>query len=180
MVYYNHLLRKKVTGMKKFRGWLILLLLVLLGFGAVKLTLHLTAEYPALGEPVTYPVNQVEGFTLTMEKPTWSPFKGYTIRWRVDANSEEVYTFIADKREFFWLEHRKDGQWYRLLPSEEVSLLTTMEYPMGGDAYGLESSLTQKYRNYGTRLAPGTYRLVLEMQDSEENPHYLASEFSIK
>lgn len=28
-----------------------------------------------LGEPVSYPVNQVEGFELTIEKPTWSPFK---------------------------------------------------------------------------------------------------------
>ena len=34
-----------------------------------------------LGEPVSYPVNQVDGFELTIEKPTWSPFKGYTIRW---------------------------------------------------------------------------------------------------
>lgn len=33
-----------------------------------------------LGEPVSYPVNQVDGFELTIEKPTWSPFKGYTIR----------------------------------------------------------------------------------------------------
>ena len=34
-----------------------------------------------LGEPVSYPVNQVDGFELTIEKPTWSPFKGYTILW---------------------------------------------------------------------------------------------------
>ena len=44
-----------------------------------------------LGEPVSYPVNQVEGFELTIEKPTWSPFKGYTIRWAVTANSKEIY-----------------------------------------------------------------------------------------
>lgn len=42
-----------------------------------------------LGEPVSYPVNQVDGFELTIEKPTWSPFKGYTIRWAVTANSKK-------------------------------------------------------------------------------------------
>ena len=49
-----------------------------------------------LGEPVSYPVNQVDGFELTIEKPTWSPFKGYTIRWAVTANSKEIYSFGED------------------------------------------------------------------------------------
>ena len=50
-----------------------------------------------LGEPVSYPVNQVDGFELTIEKPTWSPFKGYTIRWAVTANSKEIYSFGEDE-----------------------------------------------------------------------------------
>ena len=51
-----------------------------------------------LGEPVSYPVNQVEGFELTIEKPTWSPFKGYTIRWAVTANSKEwIVNTFSDK-----------------------------------------------------------------------------------
>ena len=71
--------------MKKYRGWVIALLLILLCIGGVRLVLRATAEYPALGEPVSYPVNQVEGFTLSIETPTWSPFRGYTIRWAVSA-----------------------------------------------------------------------------------------------
>ena len=44
--------------MKKYRGWVIALLLILLCIGGVRLVLRATAEYPALGEPVSYPVNQ--------------------------------------------------------------------------------------------------------------------------
>ena len=45
--------------MKKYRGWVIALLLILLCIGGVRLVLRATAEYPALGEPVSYPVNQL-------------------------------------------------------------------------------------------------------------------------
>ena len=44
--------------------------------------------WPALEEPVSYPVNQVEGFELTIGEPSWSPFTGYTIQWSVSAESE--------------------------------------------------------------------------------------------
>ena len=68
-----------------------------------------------LGEPVSYPVNQVDGFELTIEKPTWSPFKGYTIRCAVTANSKEIYSFGEDGSPGFeYLERHIDGQCYRL------------------------------------------------------------------
>ena len=82
--------------MKRYRGWIVLLVFVALCAGGVWLVLKATAEYPTLDEPVSYPVNQVEGFELTIEEPSWSPFKGYTIRWSVDADSEDVYYFIQD------------------------------------------------------------------------------------
>ena len=74
-----------------------------------------------LGEPVSYPVNQVDGFELTIEKPTWSPFKGYTIRWAVTANSKEIYSFGEDGSPGFeYLERHIDGQWYRLTYSQDI------------------------------------------------------------
>ena len=82
--------------MKRYRGWLALLLFIALCAGGVWLTLKVTAEYPALGEPVSYPVNQIDGFELTIDEPSWSPFRGYTIRWKVTADSENVYYFIQD------------------------------------------------------------------------------------
>ena len=68
-----------------------------------------------LGEPVSYPVNQVDGFELTIEKPTWSPFKGYTIRWAVTANSKEIYSFGEDGSPGFeYLERHiaKECKWF--------------------------------------------------------------------
>lgn len=47
--------------MKKLRGWLIFLLILTVCSGGVRPTLRLTAEYPALGEPASHPVNQVPG-----------------------------------------------------------------------------------------------------------------------
>mgnify|MGYP005926023119 FL=1 len=74
-----------------------------------------------LGEPVSYPVNQVDGFELTIEKPTWSPFKGYTIRWAVTANSKEIYSFGEDGSPGFeYLERHIDWQWYRLTYSQDI------------------------------------------------------------
>lgn len=82
--------------MKRYRGWIVLFIFVVICSGGIWLTLQLTAEYPTLGEQVSYPVNQVEGFELTIEEPSWSPFRGYSIRWKVKADSEDVYYFIED------------------------------------------------------------------------------------
>ena len=79
--------------MKRCRRWVVLLVFVALCVVGVWFALKASAEYPALGEPVSYPVNQVDGFELTIEDPSWSPFKGYTIKWKVTANSEDAYTF---------------------------------------------------------------------------------------
>ena len=82
-----------------------------------------------LGEPVSYPVNQVDGFELTIEKPTWSPFKGYTIRWAVTANSKEIYSFGEDGSPGFeYLERHIDGQWYRLTYSQDIFPFNNLEF----------------------------------------------------
>lgn len=98
--------------MKRYRGWIIFLVFVCLCAGGVWLTLWVTAEYPTLGEPVSYPVNQVEGFELSIGKPTWSPLVGYMIRWKVSADSKEVFHFIEDDEspKFEYLERCIDGQ----------------------------------------------------------------------
>lgn len=169
--------------MKRYRGWIVLLVFVALCAGGVWLILKTTAEYPELGEPVSYPVNQVEGFELTIEEPSWSPFKGYTIHWSVDADSEDIYYFTQDGEapDFVFLEQCIGGQWYRLGYLEENFPFNTVEFALGGEkSTGLVGSIVQKYAYYGTRLEPGTYRVVLEMKSEDGAPHYLAAEFEVK
>lgn len=167
--------------MKRYRGWIILLIFIVICTGGVWLTLRVTAEYPALGEPVSYPVNQVDGFELTIEKPTWSPFKGYTIRWAVTANSKEIYSFGEDGSPGFeYLERHIDEQWYRLTYSQDIFPFNNLEFSLGGDSTGLQGSIVQKYDYYGTRLEAGTYRVVLEMKAKDGTPHYLAAEFDVE
>lgn len=165
--------------MKRYRGWLVLLVVTALCASGVWVALRVTAEYPVLGEPVSYPVNQVDGFELAIEEPSWSPFKGYTIRWKVTANSDEVYYF-KDEHSFQYLERYIDGQWHRLRYSQENLPFSNPEFALGGeDSSSLESSIVQKYCYYGTRLEPGTYRVVLEMKARDGTPHYLAAEFRV-
>lgn len=167
--------------MKKYRGWLIAVLCIILCAGAVWLTLQITAEYPTLGEPVSYPVNQVEGFDLTIEEPTWSPFKGYTIRWAVEAESKEAYSFDTDGPGFEYLERCIDGQWYRLGHSQDCFPFNSLVLKLGGEeSNGLQGSIVQKYAYYGTRLEPGEYRVVLEMKAQDGTPHYLAADFAVE
>ena len=91
---------------------------ILLCVGSVWLTLKATAEYPSFSDiAVTYPVNQVDGFELTIEKPSFSPFTGYTIRWKVTADSEDMYRFVQNgeaPNTFEYLEYNIGGQWHRL------------------------------------------------------------------
>ncbi|WP_434309495.1 hypothetical protein [Hominifimenecus sp. rT4P-3] len=164
--------------MKRYRGWVILLIFIALCASGVWLTLQVTAEYPTLGEPVSYPVNQIDGFELTIEKPSWSPFKGYTIRWAVTADSKEVYSLKTD---FEYLERCIDGQWYRLEYLQDNFPFNNLEFALGGEeSSGLEGSIVQKYAYYGTRLETGLYRVILEMESKDGTPHYLAAEFDVK
>lgn len=134
-----------------------------------------------LGEPVSYPANQVDGFELTIEKPTWSPFKGYTIRWAVTANSKEIYSFGEDGSPGFeYLERHIDRQGYRLTYSQDIFPFNNLEFSLGGDSTGLQGSIVQKYDYYGTRLEAGTYRVVLEMKAKDGTPHYLEAEFDVE
>jgi hypothetical protein len=167
--------------MKRFRGWILLLALIALCAIGAWFTLRVTAEYPSLGEPVSYPVNQVDGFELTIEKPSWSIFKGYTINWSVTADSEEVYYFYDEAPGFEFLERCVDGQWYRLGYSQDDFAFNSLEFSLGGgNGTGLQGSIVQKYDYYGTRLEAGTYRVVLEMKAKDGTPHYLAAEFEVE
>ena len=169
--------------MKRYRGWIVLLVFVALCASGVWLILKTTAEYPELGEPVSYHVNQVEGFELTIEEPSWSPFKGYTIRWKVTADSKEVYTFSWNPEVepgFEYIERCIDGQWYRLGYLQDDFSFNNLEFPLGGeDNSALEGSVVQKYAYYGTRLEPGNYRVVLRMISEDGISHYLAAEFKV-
>ena len=171
--------------MKRYRCWIILHATAVLCSGGAWLTLQVTAEHPALGDPVSYPVNQVDGFELTIEEPSWSPFKGYTIRWKVTANSEDVYAFSIDgndsEPDFSYLEQYADGQWHRLQYSQDDFGHNDIEFLLGRDeSTSLEGSVVQKYDYYGTRLEQGNYRLVLKMTSEDGTPHYLASEFAVE
>ncbi|MDD3346748.1 hypothetical protein [Oscillibacter sp.] len=168
--------------MKRSRGLLVLAILIALCAGAVWLTLRVTAEYPALGAPISYPVNQVEGFRLSMEDPTWSPFRGYTLRYKIAINSEDVYQLVdEDSKPFAHLERLLDGQWYGLRCQRGETAHISNSLAIGGhDQTGFEASMVQKYDGYGTRLASGNYRLTIELRDKMGKTRYLAAEFAVK
>ena len=169
--------------MQQYRGWAWLLALLALCAGVAWCALRATAKYPALGEPVCYPVNQVAGFSLAIEAPSWSPFRGYTIRWAVAADSPTAYTFSRgseDAPEFIYLERRVEGQWYRLQDARGTLPWNPVDFTLGGSgSNGLEGSLVQKYDGYGTRLEAGTYRVTAEMRGADGAAHYLAAEFTV-
>lgn len=169
--------------MKRYRSLVALAIFLLLCGGISWLVLHVTAQYPALGEPVSYPIDQGDGFALTMEEPSWSPFTGYTLRWNVEADSENTYVFIADASSpFEYLERQVDGQWYRLDCQRESDGLSELRFELGGDSdgTGLGGSVVQKYAGYGTRLETGIYRLALKMIAEDGTLHYLAAEFHVE
>ncbi len=170
--------------MKRCRKLLILLALLFVCIGGVWTISRVTAEYPPLGEAVSYPVNQVEGFELGMEKPSFSPFRGYTLRWQVAAESDDVYYFVQDgeaPNTFEYLECNVNGQWFRLGYLQDASPFTTMEFALGAEeCSGLSGSIVQKYAGYGTCLKPGLYRVTLEMREQDGTPHYLAAEFEVE
>ena len=170
--------------MKKHRNWIIPALVAALAAAGIWLIGKVTAVYPGLGDPVSYPVNQVDGFTLTIGEPSFSPFQGYTVAWRVTADSADVYHFTCDgeaPNTFEFLERRVDGQWYRLAYTQEDLPYSTVELALGGKetTSALAGSIVQKYAYYGTRLEAGTYRVVLETRASDGTSHYLAQEFEI-
>lgn len=169
--------------MKKHRGLLIFFAVILVCLIGIRTIFKATSQYPDIGDAVSYPVEQVAGFELSIEKPSFSPFKGYTIKWTVTADSEDVYYFIQDGKApntFEYLERNIDGQWYRLRYLQDNFPITTIEFAVGGEESSrLEGSIVQKYAYYGTRLEPGTYRIVLEMHSKDGTPYYLAHEFDI-
>lgn len=169
--------------MKKHRGWIILALIVALAAAGIWLIGKVIAVYPGLGDPVSYPVNQVDGVTLTIEAPSFSPFQGYTIAWKVTADSDDVYHFTCDgeaPNTFEFLERKVDGQWYRLAYTQNDFPYSTVEFALSGEeSAALAGSIVQKYAYYGTRLEAGTYRVVLETQASDGTPRYLAREFEV-
>ncbi len=166
--------------MKKHRGYIILFAVVVLCVGAILLSLHVTAEYPALGEPVSHAVNQLDGFQLTMEKPSWSPFNGYTIRWTVTADSKEIYSLTEHGSELGHIERFVNGQWHILEHSHDNPSFNNMKLSLGGENRTLQGSIVQKHANYGNRLEAGSYRFVLEMEAGDKTFHHLAAEFDIK
>lgn len=170
--------------MKRHPGLMVLSILLLLCVGGAALYLRATAEYPAPGEAASYPVNQIEGFDLFIEAgPTWSPFRGYTLEYGVRIDSQEIYHLTTgnepNSAETERLERLLDGQWYRLRSTEPTGFQSYV-FDLGGhENTGFYGSLVQKYEGYGTRLEPGTYRLILELTDHDGQPHCLAAEFSV-
>ncbi len=167
--------------MKKFKGVIIaaavigIIGMIIWGIGKA------TEEYPEIGEVVSYAVNDVDDITLEIEEPTWSPFRGYTIRWKVSTDSKNTYSFNEDGPGCAFLEHYKDGQWYRLAYTQDNLPFNALVFTLGnGEGRSLAGSLVQKYDYYGTRLEPGLYRLTLEMTKNNEDVHYLAQEFQVQ
>ena len=72
-----------------------------------------------------------------------------------------------------------DGQWYRMERPEAIPEVIEWSAQVG-NALGFESSFTQKTDYYGTRLEPGTYRLVLALTADDGSLHYLAEEFDVE
>ena len=100
--------------MKHCRGRVIFAAVLALGWGAARLILSVTAEYPSLGEPALYPVNELSGVILSVEEPVWSPFRGYTLRYGIEIDSKEVCLASDEESAFEQLEMLSDGVWHRL------------------------------------------------------------------
>ena len=140
-----------------------------------------TEEYPEIGEAVSYAVNDEDDITLEIQEPTWSPFRGYTIRWKVSTDSKNTYSFNEDGPGCEFLEHYIDGHWHRLAYTQDNFPFNSLVFTLGnGESRSLEGSLVQKYDHYGTRLEPGLYRLTLEMSKNNVDVRYLAQEFQVK
>ena len=140
-----------------------------------------TARYPALDAPVLYRIDPVQGFQMEIEEVRWSLKKGYCVKYRVAIDSEEVYTLVdTEEKTYKYLERLVDGQWYRLVCDEIRSPIDRSREIGGPGNTGYEEGLYQKYDGYGTRLEPGSYRIVLELTDREGDIHYLADGFEVK
>ena len=165
--------------MKRFRPLVILLLIAALCWGGVQLVLFKTAHYPALSQPVDYPVNQLEGFALSLERFAFSPFKGHSFHYDIEIDSDEVYFFVQGHGSPERLEREIDGQWYRMFRRENDAF-NSLTFDLGGEgSRGFSGSLVQEYAGYGTRMEPGRYRFTVELADAAGAPHYLAAEFII-
>lgn len=173
---------------KTTRNLLLFCLCAALCIGGVRLAVQKTAHYPALGEAVSIPVNELDGFTLMVEPPTWSLFKGYVIGWEITADSETVYTLTEGAAsDFAHLERFVDGAWHLLVREPEPATPFDSTWEIGGSTSGFAGSLVQKYDGYGTNLEEGTYRLVLELHaavgtadsTADSSTQYLAAEFEI-
>lgn len=65
--------------------------------------------------------------------------------------------------------------------SQDNFSFSSIEFALGGEeGFVLEGGIVQKYAYYGTRLEPGKYRVVLEMQSADKTSYYLAAEFDIE
>lgn len=133
--------------MKRFRGFLIFILIIALCIGGIRLLLHLTAEYPTPDEAVNYDVNQVDGFTLTIEEPSFSLFRGYTLRYKATADSDEIFYFLQEDSDFEYLERCINGQWYRFSSSAEHGY-SHLEFALGGEtSSSLQACRAVLYKN---------------------------------
>lgn len=74
--------------MSKYRSLWKWILFLTVCAGIVWLVLHVTANYPELGEPVDYPVNDIPGIELTLEKQKWLPFTGHSFHWHMDVDTD--------------------------------------------------------------------------------------------
>lgn len=164
--------------MKHCCGWVIFAVVLALGWGAARLILSATAEYPSLGELALYPVDELSGFTLSIEEPVWSPFRGYTLRYGIEIDSKEVCVASDEESAFEQLEMLSDGVCTGCPAAGQRSIPVSFELGGAGNS-GFYGSLVQKYAGYGTRLMPGSYRLTVRLTDRQGEDHRLAAPFEV-
>lgn len=125
-------------------------------------------------EPTTYEtVNNLDGVTMTVKEGTTS-YTSLTVAFQNNSSSQCIYG------EYFWLEKRIDGSWYKVPAVIDNYGFNSIGYDL---ASGDDSEWAVDWDWLFGSLDTGDYRIVKDILDfrgsGEYDTYYLAAEFTL-